>query len=201
MDSKFAFNKLKFVEMDRRNILLNRRPTNTSTSSEVQHQVNSSFLSRFLSVAPPKTKGSVRKSLFGRPEEGETKRLEERMFHQERIRALNLYQFDLVTQQPVNLTPPASPFIGHQPHSAESDRVQCPVEDPQGEQQAETVILKEQRLSGKRRSSEAEEEVEPSGHAEDEGRGKQKEPGSGRRRRRRDSRQKMVTCSKGLNVT
>lgn len=134
MDSKFAFNKLLFLEMDRKNILLNRRTTFTSSSSDVhQNQVNSSFLHHFLGKAtnPQKTKGSVSKCLFGRPEAGETQRMEEQMFHQQRMRALNLYQFDLATQQPMNLTPPASPYIGHTPSSA-SDRVQFP-SDRQGQ--------------------------------------------------------------------
>lgn len=185
MDSKFAFNKLMFVEMDRKNILLNRR---TTTSSCQVNQDNSYFLSRFLSG--PKTKGSVSKCLFGRPEEGETKRLEQQMFHQERMRALNLYQFDMATQQPVNLTPPASPYIGNSCSSA-SDRVQLPVDErvqqnqcrprnilerESGDAQIETVIMQDQseegqsveskdgeceginRRSLKRRSSEATEE-------------------------------------------
>lgn len=137
MDSKFAFNKLLFVEMDRKNILLHRSQSASSTEMH-QNQVNSHFLSHFLAKGGPlKTKGSVSKCLFGRPEAGETKRLEQQMFHQERIRALNLYQFDVATQQPVNLTPPASPYIGHTQLNSVSDRLQFPI-DTKGQEQKES---------------------------------------------------------------
>lgn len=105
--------------MDRKNILLNRRPMMSFSN---QNQSNSSHLSHFLSAT--KTKGSVSKCLFGRPDEGDTQRLQTQMQHQERIRAINLYHFDIVAGQPVNLTPPASPYIGNQRLPAASDRVQ-----------------------------------------------------------------------------
>lgn len=110
---EFAFNKLAFVEMDRRNILLNRRPTSESH----QNQCNSSFLSSFLK-STTKSKGSISKCLFGRPDGGDTQRLMKQMQEQERTRARILYQFDIVTNQPVNLTPPASPYIGERSQSS-----------------------------------------------------------------------------------
>lgn len=78
------------------------------------------------------------------------------MLHQERIRALNLYQFDIATQQPVNLTPPASPFIGHHRNTRRaSDRMQETSESVQERvnserivDQTETVIAKE--MSGRK---------------------------------------------------
>lgn len=147
MDSKFAFNKLLFVEMDRKNILLHRSQSASSTEVH-QNQVNSHFLSHFLAKGGPlKTKGSVSKCLFGRPEAGETKRMEQQMFHQERIRALNLYQFDVATQQPVNLTPPASPYIGHTQLNSVSDRLQFPI-DVKGQEQKKSGSVEVERVSG-----------------------------------------------------
>lgn len=147
MESKFAFNKLAFVEMDRKNILLNRRP-NSMMSFSNPNQSNSSHLSHFLSAT--KTKGAVSKCLFGRPDEGDTQRLMGQMQLQERIRAINLYHFDIVAGQPVNLTPPASPYIGNQlpeQQPSNSERVNAPQGNDQisdDVNQNEIVIVKEE---------------------------------------------------------
>lgn len=172
MDSKFAFNKLMFVEMERRNILLSQRTCSSAAEEANQQQLNCShFLARFLSSkhSPQKTKAQVSKCLFGRPEAGDTKRLEEQMFRRERMRGLNLYQFDIATNQAVNLTPPASPYIGQKGHTA-SDRVQEVTRNilervGGGENQTETVIREQkerpsERKSLKRRSSDGDEDKE-----------------------------------------
>lgn len=87
------------------------------------------------------------------------------MLHKERMRALNMYQFDIVTQQPVNLTPPASPYIGHHNNITATQRIRQPRFSLEQPQQSVDELPREsvqQRLSGSdgRDSVRVEEKVE-----------------------------------------
>lgn len=109
----------------------------------------------------------TKRCLFGSPAEGDTSRLVQEMFAQNRIRGMNLYNFDVQTGQPLNLTPPASPYIGNATGS-----VQPPPPTPRvgvEEKESEVVesVITTRKMSSdsstsgrKRRSSRTEEEEE-----------------------------------------